>query len=292
MADSPPAELALDESAVRSLLRESAPAFAEHDLRLFAEGWDNTSWRLGPDHLVRLPRRLAAVALVEHEQRALPELGPWLARLGIRTPIPVHVGRPSERFPWPWSIVPWIDGEQALGIDRADNTGWAATLAATLTALHQPAPADAPRNPVRGVPLRERDEVMQARLQTAAAPSVIGDAWGHGLDAADASERVWIHGDLHPGNVVVENGMLRALIDFGDVTAGDPAYDLAAAWLLFDGDGHETFRRATLSRYDDATWTRARACAAYLATVFLTQMDDRPEFRALGSSTTRAIAER
>ncbi|WP_314422048.1 aminoglycoside phosphotransferase family protein [uncultured Microbacterium sp.] len=292
MADSPVAEITLDESEVRALLRTSAPRLGELSLRLVAAGWDNAVWRIGEDFALRLPRREAAVALVEHEQRALADVGPRLAAVGVRAPVPVLTGRPSDRFPWPWSIVPWIEGEHALGIERDENAGWAQTLAVVLAALHRTAPDDAPVNPVRGVPLRDRHHIMTERLRAASVPPVLAQAWHDGLDADPARERVWIHGDLHPGNIIVRDGVLFGLIDFGDVTAGDPAYDLAAAWLLFDGAGHAMFRRATRSRYDEATWVRARAWAAYLAVVFLTQMDDRPDFRGLGSSTALALAER
>lgn len=292
MADSPPAEITLDESQVRALLRSSAPQLAELSLHLVAAGWDNDIWRIGEDLALRLPRREASLVLAQHEQRALPDLAPRLAAVGVRTPLPVLTGHPSESSPWPWSIVPWIAGEHALGVERRENTRWARKLAAALSALHRSAPDDAPRNPVRGVPLRDRDVVMAERLRSVSAPRVIAQAWREGLDAEPSTERVWIHGDLHPGNIIVRDGELCALIDFGDVTAGDPAYDLAAAWLLFDGEGRVAFRRFTRSRYDDATWVRARAWAAYLALVFLTQMDDRPEFRRLGSSTAHALAER
>nr|WP_201469602.1 aminoglycoside phosphotransferase family protein [Microbacterium hydrocarbonoxydans] len=292
MANSPAAEITFDESQVRTLLRTSAPHLAELSLRLVAAGWDNAIWRIGDDLALRLPRRDASLPLAEHEQRALPDIGPRLAAIGIRTPMPLLAGHASESFPWPWSIVPWVEGEHALGIERSENTRWARTLAAALSALHRTAPEDAPRNPVRGVPLRERDAVMTERVRSVAMSPIIAQAWRDGVDAEPTRERVWIHGDLHPGNVIVRDGALCALIDFGDVTAGDPAYDLAAAWLLFDGTGHTTFRRATRARYDDATWVRARAWAAYLAIVFLTQMDDRPEFRRLGSRTALALAER
>lgn len=292
MADSPAAQITLDESQVRALLQSSAPHLAERSLHSVAAGWDNAMWRIGDDLALRIPRRDASLALAEHEQRALPHLGQRLAAVGVRTPIPVLTGGASDRFPWPWSIVPWIEGEHALGMTRSENARWARTLAAALSALHRTAPDDAPRNPVRGVPLEDRDGVMEERLRTVALPPVIRRAWQDGLDAEPTGERVWIHGDLHPGNIIVRDGALCALIDFGDVTAGDPAYDLAAAWLLFDEPGHMTFRRATRARYDDATWIRARACAAYLATVFLTQMDDRPEFRRLGASTVLALTER
>ena len=96
---------------------------------------------------------------------------------------------------------------------------------------------------------------------------------------------MWIHGDLHPGNVVVDQNGLAALIDFGDVTAGDPAYDLASAWMLFDARGRAEFREATDDRYDPPTWIRARAWAAYVTLMLLTQSDDRPEYLSAGRST-------
>src|SRR5690606_23272486 len=101
---------------------------------------------------------------IRHEQRALPALAPSLASMGVRTPLPVFCGDPDPGFPWPWSIVPWLPGTSALSACRTDNTAWAETLAAALNALHRPAPADAPFNPVRGVPLAVRDESIRQRM--------------------------------------------------------------------------------------------------------------------------------
>lgn len=289
MADSPAAERTLDEADVRALLQHDAPEISHLPLTRVADGWDNTIWRLGDRLAVRIPRRELAVALIAHEQRALPELGPRLAALGIRSPVPVVAGRPSDTFPWPWSVVPWIDGSPAFTTSRADSSHWAPQLAAALAALHRPAPADAPVNPVRGIPLAARDDVMSTRLLLHPELPALREAWDAGLAAPASSERVWIHGDLHPGNVLVHNGTLAALIDFGDVTAGDPAYDLAVGWLLFDAHGRERFRRATGDRYDESTWIRARAWAAYLTLVFLTLSDDRPDHLALGRSTAAEL---
>lgn len=290
MADSPAAEHALDAEGVRALLRATAPELADLPLALAADGWDNTIWRLGDDLAVRIPRREIAAPLIEHEQSSLPVLGPRLARHGILTPVPIVLGRPGATFPWPWSVVPWIHGSRALGEPRADHAPWAGELAQALMALHEPAPADAPVNPVRGVPLSCRDEVMQERLAALPHRSALRDAWSSGLAAPLSTERVWIHGDLHPGNVIVSDGNLTALIDFGDVTGGDPAYDLAVAWLLFDASGRARFRIATGGRYDEATWIRARAWAAYLTVMLLSHSDDRPEYLALGQSTAEELA--
>lgn len=295
MAHSPAAERRLDEPAVRALLHSADPTLARLPLHLFAEGWDNSVWRLGEDLAVRIPRREIAAPLIAHEQQALPVVGPRLAAVGVRTPIPVVVGRPTARFPWPWSVVPWISGTTALDVPRGAASRWATTLATALEALHRPAPPDAPHNPVRGISLVVRDEVMQIRLAQAERAGIahvgsLGDAWAAGLRAPACTERVWVHGDLHPGNIVADTEVLTAFLDFGDVTAGDPAYDLAAAWMLFDAAGRSTFRRATGSRYDEATWTRARAWAAYVALVLITQSDDRPALLAAGRSTAQELA--
>lgn len=295
MADSPAAERRLDEAAVRALVQEVAPELSRLPLRLVAEGWDNSTWRLGDRWAVRLPRRALAAPLIVNEQRALVEIGPLLQAVGVLSPIPIIAGRPTAQFPWPWSVVPWISGATAVGADRRQAARWAPALAAALGALHVPAPPDAPHNPVRGVPLALRDEVMRTRLADArraglAQYEVLRDAWTAGLHADTGDERVWVHGDLHPGNIVVNGGALTALIDFGDVTAGDPAYDLAVTWMLLDFAGRAQFRSATGTRYDEATWMRARAWAAYLALVLLTQSDDRPDLLGVGLGTAEELA--
>ncbi|ALX66863.1 aminoglycoside phosphotransferase family protein [Microbacterium sp. XT11] len=291
MADAPAAERTLDEDGVRRLLRRWAPRLAELSLTHVGDGWDNAIWRLGDDLSVRIPRRQAAAPLIEHEQRALPILAPLLRPADVEVPAPVVAGLPSDEFPWPWSVTPWFHGSTALACATAENRAWAAALAHALVHLHVTAPDDAPRNPVRGVPLALRDAAQRSRLTGLGAPPHLQEAWDAGLAVPPTSEGVWIHGDLHPGNIVVCDGRLRALVDFGDVTRGDPAYDLASAWMLFDADGRSEFRAATGDRYDEHTWTRARAWASYIATTLLTLSDDRPEYRAAGDRTSAHLAE-
>ena len=290
MADSPGAEHALDEEGVRDLLRAATPEHAARPLRLFAEGWDNAIWRLGDDLVVRIPRRRLAADLILHEQRALESIGPALAAESVRSPVPLVAGAPTDRFPWPWSVTPWIEGRTALGIPLADNASWAGRLASALRSLHVPAPDDAPPNAFRGGPLALRDAAVRSRLALVPDAHALHEAWIRGLSAPVSIERVWIHGDLHPGNVIVDDDGLAALIDFGDVTAGDPAYDLAAAWTLFDEEGRALFRASTGDRYDDATWVRAKAWAASMALLLLTQSDDRPDYRRAGRRIAEEIA--
>jgi aminoglycoside phosphotransferase (APT) family kinase protein len=294
MPDKPAGEFDIDEALVRSLVTTHAADLphgaAALPLTKVAEGWDNELWRLGEELAVRLPRRELAVALVAHEQRALPGIAERIAPTGVLVPAPLLAGAPSARFPWPWSVVPWMDGVSGLEVPRPHRAGWAEPLAAALRALHVPAPADHPVNPVRGRPLITRDTVFRERLDglrragllDAATTTSLELPWRRGVATPPwRGPAVWLHGDLHPGNLLSSGGMLRGIIDFGDVTAGDPAYDLAVAWLAFDAGGRDDFRRATGSRYDAETWIRAHAWAAAVGVLLLMHSDDAPAYEQL-----------
>jgi aminoglycoside phosphotransferase (APT) family kinase protein len=180
----------------------------------------------------------------------------------------------------------------------AERGEWATTLADVLGALHSEAREDHPVNPFRGVPLATRGDAVADRLAAlrdsgaldAKDATALGDVWHAGL-AVGAWSRppLWIHGDLHPGNLVTRDGRLAGIIDFGDVTAGDPAYDLAVAWLAFDTGGRERFIAASGSRYDTATWRRAHAWAAAVAMMLLVHNDDNPEYVALGRAAAAEV---
>ncbi|WP_127474566.1 phosphotransferase [Microbacterium sulfonylureivorans] len=302
MPDKPAAELVIDEALVRRLVcAQAVPAIADAatlPLRKVAEGWDSEVWRLGPHHAVRLPRRALAAPLIRNEHRALPIIAPRVEATGVRVPLPVLEGAPDEGYPWAWSVVPWIEGSRGIDAPRPERAGWAAALAAALAALHIEAPADHPVNPVRGRPLATRAAAFDDRLRGLIATGHVdsadacrlGAAWSAGLEApAWTSPPVWIHGDLHPGNLVAAGPVLRGIIDFGDVTAGDPAYDLAVAWLAFDTAGRTAFIAATGATYDAPTWTRAHAWAAAIAVTLLAHSDDNPDYAALGAESVREV---
>ncbi|MDO8151286.1 aminoglycoside phosphotransferase family protein [Isoptericola sp. b408] len=267
------AEIEIDVDLVRALLEAQHPDLADGPLRVAAEGWDNVMVRLGDDLAVRLPRREPAAPLVVHEQESLP----WLAaRLPVPVPAPVRVGVPSTdpAYPWHWSVVPWFAGHRAADVPRPRRQRLAAPLAAFLDALHAPA-LDAPVNPVRGVPLTTRDEAVRRRLADPRVGSAarLAAVWEDALAAPlHDGPAVWVHGDPHPGNVVVgDDDGLAAVVDFGDVTSGDPATDLATAWLTFDDAGRAEFRRALAHRYpaDDPVWVRARGWAVAMASAMV-----------------------
>lgn len=290
----PPAEVDVTVDLARGLLAAQHPDLAGLPLAVVAHGWDNVVLRLGHDLAVRLPRRAAAAGLVRHEQVWLPHLAPLLP---VPVPAPVRVGLPSDgargpSFPWSWSVVPWFPGRPVWAVPPAERAGLVAPLADVVAALHRPAPPDAPPNPFRGVPLAERDAVVRDRLGDGTVTD--GDAllalWSRlaGTPPWDGPA-VWLHGDLHPANLVATDDAgppaLAAVVDFGDLTSGDPATDLATAWLTFDAPGREAFRQRVTRACgtDDATWDRALAWAVVLTTMLLRHSpDEAPRLRAVG----------
>ncbi|OLT53121.1 aminoglycoside phosphotransferase family protein [Cellulosimicrobium sp. CUA-896] len=291
----PPAEVDVTVDLARGLLAAQHPDLAERPLVVAAHGWDNVVLRLGDDLALRLPRRAAAAELVRHELEWLPRLAP---RLPVPVPAPLRAGRPSDgsrgpAYPWAWSVVPWFDGRPAWAVPPAARSGLVASLARFVAALHRPAPADAPANPFRGVALGERDAAVRARLRGDDVPGAAAllALWARLVETpAWDGPAVWLHGDLHPANLVATGGdarpaTLAAVVDFGDLTAGDPATDLATAWLTFDGPGRAVFRRRVTAACgtDDATWDRARAWAVALAAMLLRHSaDEAPHLRAMG----------
>jgi aminoglycoside phosphotransferase (APT) family kinase protein len=260
----PAADIEIDESLVRSLLRAQHPDLADLPLQPMDSGWDNAMFKLGDGLALRLPRRAAVTKLIEHEQQWLPLLAPLLP---IPVPVPVRVGLPAENYPSRWSVVPWLRGRNAdLNEPRPDQ---AERLAAFLCALHRPAPADAPVNPYRGGSLRYRDEQIVERVrrlerETTLINDDIIRVYQDALAAPLDLEPTWLHGDLHAGNLLVDDaGVITGVIDWGDMTRGDRATDLATLWMnLGDRKARENALRAC-NNVSDATWRRAKGWAVF-----------------------------
>lgn len=289
----PAADVEIGPELVRALLRAQHPELAGLEPVFADDGWDNAVYRLGTDLAVRLPRRAVANTLLLNEVRWLPFLAP---RLPVRVPVPLHRGRPGEGYPYHWAVVPWFDGVSAARVRPGKRDSYAPELATFFRALHVPAPADAPRNPVRGVPLGERDAAVRGRLAGSGRPerAALLEIWDAGVAAEEhRGQRLWLHGDPHPHNVVVgiahpegpgqpDHG-LRAIVDFGDLTAGDPASDLAVAWLHFTARGRETFRCRLEGHalYSPGTWRRARAWAVNYASL-MSELPERDPLHGVG----------
>jgi aminoglycoside phosphotransferase (APT) family kinase protein len=288
----PPAEISIEPALVRALLAEQHPDISRLPLIDLGSGWDNRLYRVGEHLVVRLPRRAAAAALIEHEQRWLPELAP---RLPLPIPVPLRIGRPGCGFPWSWSVVPWLAGENAAIVPPDDLERAAVDLGAFVRAMHQPAPAEAPGNPVRGVPLAYRTRAVHDRatqLDGVVDGAAVRALWdGAVRTPAWPGPPLWIHGDFHPGNLLVAAGHLSAVIDFGDLTAGDPATDLSIAWMLLPSAMRAHFRasaRGSNDRIDDDTWMRARGWALALGLAYLASSRDNDMMGMLGRTTIAA----
>ncbi len=288
----PVAEVAIDTSLVRALLEAQHQDLASLPLVEAGEGWDNKLFRLGDSLVVRLPRRQLAAALIEHEQRWLPVLAPHLS---LPVPAPVRVGRPGCGFPWAWSVAPWFDGQTAATLAGGHTEAMAVRLAEFLAALHRPAPVDAPLNPYR-TSLASRFDAFLERLPRCGQHVDQSSAlvvWQAALAAPTwAGPPLWIHGDMHPGNLLVNSGQLTAVIDFGDLTAGDPAVDLSVAWMLWPENSRRIFRGAVdrlMTRVDNAMWRRARGWALHLGMAYLVNSLDNPLMADIGKRTIAAV---
>jgi aminoglycoside phosphotransferase (APT) family kinase protein len=258
----------LDTTTVARLIAGQCPQWADEPVRPVGKpGVDNSTFRLGDDKLVRLPRFERWIGQVTREQRWLPYLAPHLP---LPIPKPLARGEPAEGFPYPWSVYEWLPGEPADVAELTDLRQVATDLAEFLLALRDIDATDGPppesSNGFRGCDLAdERDspvvrsymEQRIDRLDGILDTKPIRELWAHTLATPVWSQDpVWVHGDPAPTNLLAHDGRLGAVIDFGTLAVGDPAVDLIAAWTLLDADSRRVFRDKL--DIDDDTWTRGR----------------------------------
>jgi aminoglycoside phosphotransferase (APT) family kinase protein len=259
-------EIGTNVALVRRLLAGQFPQWADLPIDLVASyGTDHYIYRLGDRLAARLPRIKGATTQAALEAEWLPKMAPHLP---LAIPVQLAIGHPAEGYPFGWSVYEWLPGENANGtivdLDQA-----AVDLAAFVSALRKVDTSGAhPRPPHRrGGPLAEGDEQVRQSISQLG-DRIDGDAtlssWEESLStpAWDGAE-VWVHGDLLPGNLLVVDGRLSAVIDFGGLNVGDPACDLQPAWNVFAGDSRKRFRAEL--EVDDASWARGRGWALYQA---------------------------
>jgi aminoglycoside phosphotransferase (APT) family kinase protein len=255
---------------VSCLIAQQFPQWSDLAIRpVDVDGWDNTTFRLGDELSVRLPSADGYVPQVEKEHRWLPVLAPHLP---LAIPIPVALGRPGCGFPRPWSVNRWIAGERVASDQINDTVAFAEKLAAFLVALRRVDTADGPAAGAqsfhRGGPLRIYDcdiEPALATLGDRVEADAIRRVWADACSTEWAKAPVWVHGDVAASNLLMRNGELVAVIDFGTCAIGDPACDLVIAWTLFDGESRKRFVEA--GALDVDTWSRARGWALWKALI-------------------------
>jgi aminoglycoside phosphotransferase (APT) family kinase protein len=243
---------------------------------LASSATDNVVYRLGEKLVARLPRSSAAERQIEKDVRWLPAMQ---RQLSTQVPSILGVGMPDASFPYKWTIQQWIDGVDATPKATADWTQTARSLARVVTELRQidatSGPAPDAGNSLRGAPLTQLDEHVRhaaaftqemgakSRFTSGVDVAHVLDIWDQALTApAWAGPPVWVHGDLTPGNVLVRDNDLAAVIDFGCSGVGDPACDNIPAWTLFTGASRADYLRLTY--LDDHTHLRARGWAVYV----------------------------
>ena len=288
----PDSEIAIDTTLVYSLLKEQHRDLMHLPINQIDNGWDNAIFRLGNKLSVRLPRRQAAAKLIEHEQTWLPQIA---TKLPIAVPIPKRIGYPSKNYPWRWSILPWLDGVTA---DREQPSANQAQLFANfLRSLHVTAPANAPLNPVRGVPLIQRSLTVEERIprlqrKTNLITQKLKTLWYTAVATPIDVTAKWLHGDLHPRNILVKESAITGIIDWGDLTSGDIATDLASIWMLFP---EQKVRQQVIAEYGDistATLNRAKGWAILFGIILLdTGLIDNPRHAAIGERILCRVAE-
>ncbi len=274
-----PTRFPVDAELVQRLVRVQFPHWGDLPIRrVSSEGWDNQTFHLGTEMSVRLPSGAPYALAVEKEHRWLPVLAPQLPK---PVPVPLAKGVPGEGYPYHWSVYRWLPGEPASRENIADLSQFAVTLADFLNALRRvdatggPAPGE--HNWYRGGPLQTYDPDVQqalADLDGVLCTESALAAWRCALDAAWDDPPVWFHGDVAQGNLLVQDGALAAVIDFGTSGVGDPACDFAVAWTLFSDASRQAFR--TSMAPDEGTWARGRGWALWKALIGLADDPDAP----------------
>lgn len=290
----PPRRTAVGVEQVRRLVADQFPYLADLRIEPVAKGgWDNWTFHLGPELLVRLPSAAEYALAVDKEHLWLPALAD---RLPLPIPAPLAKGEPGAGYPYPWSIYRWLDGETAA-VDRiADPVRFALDLAGFLAALQDVDAAGGPQpgvhNWFRGGTLRTYDKKVEhalVALDGHVDAALVREIWARAVGARwDGVDR-WFHGDIASGNLLLAHGRLAAVIDFGTCGVGDPACDLAIAWTLLSVEGRAAFRERL--SVDDATWARGRGWALWKTLSTYSRTFDDPEDAEESAEAQRVLGE-
>jgi len=291
MLATPKAEITITDQLVRKLINSQIHELDNLPLKYMDAGWDNVMYQLGDDYLIRLPRRELGAKCMSNEQVYLDYLPD---ELPIEIPRVIYAGNPEGDYPWQWSVLPYFPGK-AADIASAD-INQAERLMKFLKCIHKPANGVAPQNEYRGVDLAERTDDIETKLSNiktylAEKYSTIRVLWYKALAANPNEEDNWIHGDLHPRNILVDNGKISAIIDWGDITSGDIATDLASIWLLFDDRAAREYAVSAYGINKDLL-NRTIGWVIYFATVFYENgIADNPRHLKIGEQAFTRLIE-
>jgi aminoglycoside phosphotransferase (APT) family kinase protein len=284
-------EVEINAQLVHRLLLAQFPHLCDQPLvEVRSTGTVNAIYRLGDDLCVRLPRVKNWAADLEKELEWLPKLA---RRLPLAVPEPVAKGDAGSGYPLPWAIYRWIEGETFATDGVGDERQAAADLAAFVRELQRIDPSGAPRS--GRSPLGQLDEVTRAAIESLGGvidTDAATAAWESSLRAPawNGSNPVWRHCDLLPPNLLVQDGRLKAVIDFGVAGVGDPALDVIPAWSVFGKSGRIAFR--DVLDVDEGMWDRARGFALNQALLIIPYYPEtNPGFVAMAKRTVREVID-
>ena len=285
-----PNELDLDPALVARLVAAQFPQWAHLPLRAASSlGTVHVLYHLGSERVVRLPRVGVSLEEFDKEHFWLPRLAPLLP---VAIPTPLGRGQPTLEYPFTWSVYSWLDGDNPEPDALSDPIGLARDLAAFISALQRLDPVGAPESQRGRRSLESLDVSARAALEQSHGLLDV-EAATHAWEAALRSpvwdgRAVWVHADLQPGNLLVKEGRLSGVIDFGSLGTGDPASDLNVAWSVLPLEARRVLRQAL--DVDDATWRRARGLALVIALQVLPYYQHtHPTFAALARHTLSEI---
>jgi aminoglycoside phosphotransferase (APT) family kinase protein len=266
-------EFEINESLVQNLLKSQCPNWANLPLKaILSSGTDNALFRLGTEYVVRLPRIEWAPGSIN---KCINKEYEWIPKISRFLNIPISEslfkGVPNESYPWPWTVTQWNDGHNPPFENEKEYELLAQDLACFLNELHEIKLANGPFSR-RGVSLKEEDEETRKGIRELEGEidiQSITSLWNQLLNIPSWNkDPVWVHGDFLPGNILVQNNRLSAVIDFADLGIGDPACDLVIAWSLLNSNSRRVFRE-NLEHIDDDTLERGRGWALSIALIIL-----------------------
>ncbi len=281
--------LDINVNLVQQLVSSQFPDWSDLPItEVHPNGWDNRTFRLGGKMSVRLPSAERYSLQVDKEQKWLPILS---QKLPLPVPIPLAKGEPNHKYPYNWSIYEWIDGDTATSERIDDMSKFATALGGFLIALRRintsggPGPGPGHRGGDLNV---YNDQTQQAieilRSKSNLDTNLLVEVWDAAVASKWVNPPVWIHGDVSSGNILVKDGEITAVIDFGSAAIGDPACDLSIAWTMFDKDSRDAFRISM--DLDDDTWARGKGWTLWKSLILLSGIDKTNTFEAKRSLET------
>lgn len=258
----------INKKLVQNLINEQFPQWKDLVIEPVAKsGHDNRTFHLGSKMTVRLPSGKGYAAQVEKELTWLPYLQ---KNLTMTISSPIAKGYPSCGYPFSWSINKYIEGDTLTKQNINNLNEFADDLAKFLKEFQKIDTTNGPQaglhNYYRGGDLAVyHNETIEAleNLKTVLPTELLLKIWQRALNASVSDLNVWVHGDIAPGNLLVKNGKLAAVIDFGVLGVGDSSCDYAMAWTFFEEESRQRF----LKKLDQGMIDRACGWALWKALI-------------------------